>query len=181
MKKRDILDIRKSKIVINQADTRIIKFRKRHDTITQPVFDFRVNDKNLRDLIHMSDRTAPDLVPGLQSNFTPKERRRYVNRLLGKVTPDLQSRRVALLVCPIDGDLACDTIGCRISFDKEVGTVTWDDFAWDGNHEGDEVDDGDEPYEKVKGLNSFTFDEREYWWLLYQILQDLDVKGEIDP
>lgn len=182
MNKLDTLDIRKSKLVIDQAnDTRLLKLRKRHDAIPREVFDFRVNGANLRDLIHMSDDSAPDVTTGLQSHFIMKERRRYINRLLGKVAPDLDSGRVALLICPIDGDLVCDTVGCRIEFDEEKGTVTWYDFAWDGNSADGTYEDDDEDYEKVKGLDSFTFDEHEYGWLMYQILQDLKIKGEIEP
>ena len=177
MRNLDTLDIRKSKVVINQIDTRLVKFRKHPSAITQEIFDFRVNEKSLRDLIYMSNGFAPDLSTGLGVGYVMKEQRRYINRLLRKVAPDLRSGRVALLVCPIDGDLECGAIGCRIRFDKEAGTVTWYDFAWDGNM----VIYDDEPHEKVKGLERFTFDEHEYWWLMYQILQDLSVKGEVDP
>ena len=65
MRDLDTLDIRKSKIVINQADTRIVKFRKQHDAITQPEFDFRANDKNLRDYIHMDNSAVPQLLGGI--------------------------------------------------------------------------------------------------------------------
>lgn len=180
--KLDTLDIRKTKLVIDLTDNaRLWRLRKRHDTIPREVFDFRVNDKNLRDLILMSDRSAPDVTTGLQSNFIMKERKRYVNRLLGKAGPDLHSGRIALLVCPIDGDLVCDTVGCRIKFDKKKGTVTWYDFAWDGNSADDTYEEDGEDHEKVKGLDSFTFDENEYGWLMYQILDDLKSRGEIEP
>lgn len=182
MHKLDTLDIRKSKLTIDLTDdARRLRLRKRHDTVPREVFDFRVNDKNLRDLIHMYDESAPDVTTGLQSHFTMKERGKYINRLLGKTAPDLDSGRVALLMCPIDGDLACDTIGCRIAFDKEKGTVTWYDFAWDGNSADGTYEDDSEGYEKVKGFDSFIFDQDEYGWLMYQILRDLKIRGEIEP
>jgi len=179
MKKLDMLDIHKSKIVINQADTRLIKFPKYNSASLRDVYDFSINGKTLRELIHTNDNAAPDLSTGLQSAFVIKERKMYINRLLGKTQADLASGRVALLVCPIDGDLECGAVGCRIKFNNIAKTVTWYDFAWDGNNDTGTDDDDEDA--KVKGLGSFTFDEQQYCELMLQTIDDLSANAAIKP
>lgn len=53
-----------------------------------------------------------------------------VNRFLGRrPTEDLASKRIALLVCVVDGDLGCGQLTAAL----EVGEleVSWSDFLWE--------------------------------------------------
>ena len=50
-------------------------------------------------------------------------------KLLGDAKPDLPPNRVALLVCPECGDLACGAL--TVAIDRESGSIAWSDFRWE--------------------------------------------------
>ncbi len=50
-----------------------------------------------------------------------------IDRLLGHGPPDFEDGRVALLICPIDGDLDCGAITAAIVIEKD--TVEWRDLG----------------------------------------------------
>lgn len=163
------IGIKKTSVKLKQADTRVIKIRKFIEYEEREAVDFTINSIVLSDLIKNADPGIPTITTGLQSNFATQEKIKYLQRLKGEQPADLDSGRVALYLCPLDGDLTCDTVGCRISFDKE--TVTWHDFAWDGNI-GESIDeeDEDEPDEMVKGLWRFIFSRKEYEALINELI-----------
>ena len=172
------IDIRRTTISETAVDLRIMKIRKKQSIISRDVFDFVIDGTDLTSLVHTDDGSIADLSSGLQSNFIASEKIIYIERLLGKKPGDLDSGRVAILVCPECGDLQEGAVGCKIKFDLKMNTVTWYDFAWDFND--DEQDLSDEVRDKVQDLKSFTFDGEEYRALMKRILDSLNSDGFIN-
>lgn len=56
-----------------------------------------------------------------------------LQRLLGQAPGDFADGRVALLVCPLDWDLACNTYSARVTFGEDW--VGWSDFGWQVDYE----------------------------------------------
>ena len=172
------IDIRRTTISETAVDLRIMKIRKKQSIISRDVFDFVIDGTDLTSLVRTDDGSIADLTSGLQSNFVTSEKIIYIERLLGKKPGDLDSGRVAILVCPECGDLQEGAVGCKIKFDLKMNTVTWYDFAWDFND--DEQDLSDESRDKVQDLKSFTFDGEEYQALMKRILNSLNSDGVIN-
>jgi hypothetical protein len=63
----------------------------------------------------------------------PKGAVESLRRLLGEEPGDFEDGRVSLLVCPLDGDLACSTFSARVTFEDDW--VGWSDFGWQVNYE----------------------------------------------
>ena len=172
------IDIRKTTIFETAVDLRIMKIGEKKSIISRDVFDFVIDGTDLTSLVRTDDGSIADLSSGLQSNFVTSEKIIYIERLLGKKPGDLDSGRVAILVCPECGDLQEGAVGCKIKFDMTMNTVTWYDFAWDFND--DEQDLSDEVRDKVQDLKSFTFDGEEYRALMKRILDSLNSDGVIN-
>lgn len=180
MAKLNTLTTERATVKLRQMDTRVIKIRRFKEYENKEFKDFVVDGVSVRGLILKEDSDANDMSTGLQSDFTKIWKKEYASRLLGKAPADLQSGRVALYVCPFDGDPACLAVGCRIDFDKS--TVKWHDFAWD-NYTSDQfnehlvdTEDDNNPIIPLKNIASFTFDRREYEELLEGLVVDLDNK-----
>jgi len=169
MKKLSELGVAKGEVAIRNIDTRIIKIRKFKEYDTKRIIDFTIDGQNIRETIATQDPEAPNVATGLQGGFVLSEKIQYIQRLLGTVPPDLPSGRVALYMCPIDGDLLCDTVGCRIEFGKD--TVTWSDFAWDIDEDmrGEEDED-----ERVRGLGTYRFNRKDYEELLNRLIKEYE-------
>ncbi|HSX05253.1 MAG TPA: hypothetical protein VLF69_02195 [Candidatus Saccharimonadales bacterium] len=171
MKKLSELGVVESEVMTRNVDTRIIKLRKFKEYDSKKVIDFTINGKNIKETVATEDPEAPKVATGLQEDFSLSEKIKYIQRLLGVVPPDLPSGRVALYMCPIDGDLLCDTVGCRIEFGKD--TVTWSDFEWDVDAENDSA--GEEGGEsKVKGLTTYSFNRKDYEALLNRLIEEYE-------
>lgn len=172
MIKADKIEVGKSTISLYTPDLRLIKIGKRPKSYDMKTVDFFINGKNLRTMIAENNENAPDNTTNLSNGYPPEERTAYVSRLAGEYPGDLDSGRVALLTCPIDGDLACGAVGCRVRRDDEAGTVTWYDFAWDGNFADYETNNADDDeYEKVRGIKEFVFDKQDYMELMNEFIK----------
>lgn len=164
------------RIVLPTVDTRTIKIRKHKPTVL--IFDdFVVDGKVLSDLIKESEPSSPLLSTSLAQGWDKAEQIKSLKRLLGLEKPDLPGNRVAIYVCPFDGDLQCDCVGVDIVFNAD--TVVWKKFAWDGTHEDwseNDPYDEEESVTPLQSVNSFTFDKIEYEALMQSELKKLSVK-----
>lgn len=103
--------------------------------------DLVVGDRSLRSAV---GKPARDLVTELNRPWLP-EVAEAVDRLLGRRSGDLLAAgRVALLVCPVDGDLGCGQLTAALDLTPEA--VTWSDFLWeDGIFDPRPVEQLEEP------------------------------------
>lgn len=129
-------------------------------------FDVLVNDQPLRELLNVPDELAP-LEFGatlLRDDIDPRAAIEQLDRLLGRLPGDFDDGRVALYLCPIDGDLWCGAVSMEVIRTPEM--VIWRKLGW---QEPDPLD-GPEiiPFED----QSFTFDRRQY----EKVLQSLRSK-----
>lgn len=102
-------------------------------TLEHHFLDFLIDGRSLRDITHESDMVTPLSRPWLED--VPTE----VERLLGRRETDgLSAGRAALLVCRVDGDIACGAVTARIHItDAHVG---WTDWLWENDFGGSAVE-----------------------------------------
>jgi len=97
--------------------------------------DLLVDDRSLRLMV---GEPAQDLVTELNRPWLP-EVQEAVDRLLGRRPAEFVARgRVALLVCPVDGDIGCGQL--TTALDVGAAEVTWSDFLWEGNSDASPVE-----------------------------------------
>jgi hypothetical protein len=82
----------------------------------------------------------------------PEEAVNQIDRLLTSGEGDFDDGRVALLVCPIDGDLSCGAITVRVI--RRADTVEWCDFGWQ-NGQPDDVSMSEPPLTLVFDRSSY--------------------------
>ena len=111
--------------------------------------DFVINGQSLIGLL----RGGGDYVTNLNRAWVPDVVPVHVAVLLGRQPdPELDPGRVPLIVCAVDGDIACGAVTAALSVAAD--TVTWSDFRWE---------DGYRALEAPEGLpDAVTFDRREY-------------------
>lgn len=133
------------------------------------VTDFLVDGKSIARTIAQADVNAPEVSVGLNNQWLTEYQIQYIERLLGEEKSDMPEGRVGMFVCPIDGDLLCDTVACRIEYTEHQ--VKWHDFVWDisAEEDGEEESDSATP---VKGLGSYIFDRDQYELVLRTELGD---------
>lgn len=171
MTKISCIDAKRNKISLRNEDTRLLKIRKFKEHSEISFVDFVIDGESLYKLIASNNQNAPSLSTILKDDFTKSAKIEYIKRLLGEEPADLESGRVAILVCPFDGDLMCDAVGCRIKFNDD--TVIWNDFAWDGNMQDEgELLDGPE-HTPVNGLDQYRFNRSDYEALLSKLFNEL--------
>jgi hypothetical protein len=73
-------------------------------------YDVVVNDRSLRD------------------DLPPRAAIEQLDQLLGRKSGDFSDGRVALYLCPIDGDLWCGAVSVEIERTSE--SVTWQKLGW---------------------------------------------------
>lgn len=119
-------------------------------------YDVLVNDRSLRELIIVPEEFAPLEfgATSLRDDLPPKAAIWQLDQLLGQKSGDFSDGRVALYLCPVDGDLWCGAVSVEIERTPE--SVTWQKLGWQQPEplEGPEI-----------GLfhnESFTFDRRQY-------------------
>lgn len=144
-------------ILMPLADTRVIKIRRKlPDHEIHRFKDFVIDEKSVFKSIAGNNSTDPNLSTVLHSEFPRDGQEKYINMLLGREPGDCAQGRVALYVCPWDGDLYCGAVACKVSF--TTNAVRWDDFYWVDGEDDNALTDED----KVDGLTSYTFDRSEY-------------------
>jgi hypothetical protein len=86
--------------------------------------DFMIEGRSLRDLVGEPDMVTPLSRPWLEG--IPAE----IDRLLGRrETEELSAGRVALLLCRVDGDIACGALTARLEHSE--AHVAWTDWLWE--------------------------------------------------
>jgi hypothetical protein len=133
--------------------------------------DFFINGLPLRDLLDIPEDWEQPLfeTTALRDDWRPKAAVEYLDRLLGILPGDYDDGRVALLLCPICGDLWCGALSMELTVLPEA--VTWQKFGWQGD-----IDD-DEPH-PFPGL-SFTFDRIQYEQLLGALRQQYEERAVV--
>jgi hypothetical protein len=97
---------------------------KYHRTFEHHFLDLMIDRRSLRDLVG-----EPDMVTALSRPWL-KEVPTEVDRLLGLgQTEGLSSGRVALLLCAVDGDIACGALTARLQLSE--AHVAWTDWLWE--------------------------------------------------
>lgn len=111
--------------------------------------DFVVNGKSLIGLL----RGGGNYVTNLNRAWVPEVVPGHVAVLLGRqADPELDPGRIPLVVCAMDGDIACGAVTAALSVTAEA--VTWTDLRWE---------DGSQELETPEGLpETMTFDRHQY-------------------
>ncbi|WP_051427196.1 hypothetical protein [Arthrobacter sp. H20] len=74
---------------------------------------------------------------------------------------EFEDGRVALLLCPVCGDVACGTVSARISTNAD--TVIWEDFGWQDGY----TEEPPQPW--LFEPQRFAFDKTAYLTLMNQL------------
>ena len=119
-------------------------------------YDVLVNDRPLRELIVVPQELAPLEfgATSLRDDLPPRVAIEQLDQLLGRKSGDFSDGRVALYLCPIDGDLWCGAVSAEIERTPEY--VTWQKLGWQKPEpiDGPEID--------LFQNEPFTFDRRQY-------------------
>lgn len=108
--------------------------------------DFMIEGRSLRDLVG-----EPDMVTAMSRAWL-KEVPAEMDRLLGRRdTEGLSTGRVALLLCRVDGDIACGALTARLELSD--AHVAWTDWLWASSQ-------GAPPVEQLS--DPFVFDRTTY-------------------
>jgi hypothetical protein len=116
--------------------------------------DLVVDGRPLRDLLNIpEDAARPEQqTTALRDDWPPKTVMEYLDRLLGLLPGDFDDGRIALLLCPVCGDVWCDTVSMELA--QAPQAVTWRRFGWQAGTADDE------PW--MFPDQSFTFERAEY-------------------
>lgn len=98
--------------------------------------------------------------------FPPNEQTEIVDRLLGKLPPDLPHHRTSLYICPECGDLGCGAV--TVSVQREAGIIIWKDFGFQNSYDDMLHTKG------FESIGPFTFDRRQYFELFQRILHSIN-------
>ena len=147
------------------ATTRTVNLSERKPDGRDTTFeDWSIDGVPLR--THVAARWAVGEPPPELTRLWPDEPNaavRGIRALLGTGAPDTSDGRVALLVCPIDQDLACRALTTRVV--RNADMVEWQDVGWQVEYE-DFVSEADE----YGPLLSFRFSRPQYETLLRSLL-----------
>ncbi|GAB6388152.1 hypothetical protein STUTZSP0542_16910 [Stutzerimonas marianensis] len=118
--------------------------------------DFLINGTSLLTTIVQATGGHADFMGCLVRGF-PKQNTEAVERLLCSASPDSNSGRVLLYICPECGDIGC---GAYSDFVERTGsTYVWRDFA----HEN-----GYEDPEPIPDAGPYNFESKQYETELYR-------------
>jgi hypothetical protein len=92
--------------------------------------DLMVDKQRLRDLLDIpEDLAAVELeTTAFRDDWPPVSALEQLDRLLGVLPGDFDDGRIAVFLCPVDGDLWCGSASVEITWTFE--TVTWHKFGW---------------------------------------------------
>ena len=129
--------------------------------------DWTVDGTPLRTVVG-EDGPAQEMTPLSTEGFWPQVAADHLRQLLGEAPPSFPSRRVPLLVCPIDGDPGCAALSADLTIEEEL--VVWSDLGWQNDYEpfepGHQLGVGDlrfsrSSYEELLRRTLTRFDRRE--------------------
>ena len=124
--------------------------------------DFAIDGRPLRETLQVeTDLAAIEQETTLLRADWPHAASEQIDRLTLAAPGEFKDGRVALLLCPVCGDVDCGTVSARISI--EADTVIWEDFGWQDGY----TEEPPQPW--LFERQRFTFDRTEYLTLMQQL------------
>lgn len=112
--------------------------------------DFLINGTSLLTSIAKADAGHDDFMGCLVRGF-PKQNAQAVDRFTCVASPDSESGRVLLYICPECGDIGCGAYSAFI--ERGGGTYVWRDFAYEYGYEDPRP---------ISGVGPYTFEAKQY-------------------
>ncbi|WP_101317318.1 hypothetical protein [Aeromonas sobria] len=112
--------------------------------------DFTVNGTSLLSTIVKIDGGHADFMGCLVHGF-PKQNAQAVERFTCAASPDSESGRILLYICPECGDIGCGAYSAFI--EHGGGTYVWRDFAYENGYEDPRP---------ILGVGPYTFETKQY-------------------
>ena len=125
--------------------------------------DLVVDERPLRTLFDIPEELAPVEfeTTAFRDDWVPRAALEQLDRLLGLLPGDFEDGRVAVFLCPVDGDLWCGSVSMEVVRTPE--TVTWQKFGWQ------ELGSPIEPELWLFNERSFSFDRGQYEEVLREL------------
>lgn len=124
--------------------------------------DFAIDGRLLRETLRVgTDLAAIEQETTLLRADWPHAAIEQIDQLTLAAPGEFKDGRVALLLCPVCGDVACGTASARISI--EADTFIWDDFGWQDGY----TEEPPQPW--LFEAQRFTFDKTAYLTLMNQL------------
>ncbi|WP_323959348.1 hypothetical protein GC088_12555 [Arthrobacter sp. JZ12] len=128
----------------------------------QQFMDFAIDGHLLRRTLRAgTDLAAIEQEATLLRADWPHAAIEQINRLTLAAPGEFKDGRVALLLCPVCGDVDCGTVSARIAI--EADTVIWEDFGWQDGY----TEEPPQPW--LFELQRFTFDKTAYLSLMQRL------------
>ena len=105
--------------------------------------DFLVDGQSLLGILDQASSSKSDLMGCFVQGF-PKENSEATERLCLRASPDTNSGRVTIYVCPECGDIGCGAYSVRVS--RDGVDFIWSDFAYENGYEDARAIAGVGPY-----------------------------------
>ncbi|MBM7781766.1 hypothetical protein [Arthrobacter tumbae] len=124
--------------------------------------DFVIDGRLLRERLQVpADFSAIEQETTALRRDWPHAAVEQIDRLCLTEPGDFVDGRVAILACPVCGDIDCGAVSATISV--EESTVTWEEFGWQDGY----TDDPPQPW--LFEPQCFTFDKTAYLALMHQL------------
>lgn len=131
-------------------------FGRKTREVEETVYTWTVDGASLTEWIQSRMHEVDPIAPVEETIWlagNAEDARDRLDRLQGRLPADFDGQRVALLVCPVCGDLGCGAFSAELR--PASGTVTWGDLGW-------EATSSDEPPFLFAPTLSLTFDRDQY-------------------
>lgn len=112
--------------------------------------DFTVNGASLLSTIVKIDGGHADFMGCVVLGF-PEQNAQAAERLICVASPDSESGRILLYVCPECGDIGCGAYSAFV--ERSGGTYVWRDFAYENGYEDPRP---------ISGVGPYTFESSQY-------------------
>ena len=129
-----------------QLDYKIL-YRRRNESHST---DFFIDGKSLLQAILEKSDGHSDYLGCFARNWDSLNNHSK-RQLLKLETPETESGRSLIYVCPECADIGCGAFGCKIT--KKDGIYIWSDFAYENGYEDPKL---------IQGIGPFDFKEKEY-------------------
>ncbi len=124
--------------------------------------DFAIDGFSLRELLRVpADLGAIEQETTLLRPDWPHTAVEQIDRLSLTAPGEFADGRVAILLCPVCGDIGCGAVSARISAGDS--TVIWEDFGWQDGY----TDEPPQPW--LFEPQQFTFNKTAYLTFMHQV------------
>lgn len=124
--------------------------------------DFAIDRRLLRETLRGgTDLAAVEQETTLLRADWPHSAIEQIDRLTLAAPGEFKDGRVALLLCPVCGDVDCGTVSTRVSI--KADTVIWEDFGWQDGY----TEEPPQPW--LFERQRFAFDKTAYLSLMLQL------------